>query len=237
ERPRGRSDSRRIPLPPRAYAASPPRTERSTGPSRCPWVHDKRAPGRYTGRMTGDSPHPANPDYRDLDRPPLRAEALRRALVRPGALWTGIEVVPEMGSTNTELVARARAGAPAGSVLVTEHQTAGRGRLGRTFTVPARAALTFSVLVRPQAPAARFGWLPLMMGAAAVRAASFVAQVAPVLKWPNDVLAPEEDRDAPPRKLAGILSEAAFSEAGPAVVVGIGLNVSQRREELPVDSA
>src|SRR5690606_30174977 len=128
-------------------------------------------------------------------------------------------------------------GAPAGSVLVTEHQTAGRGRLGRTFTVPARAALTFSVLVRPQAPAARFGWLPLMMGAAAVRAASFVAQVAPVLKWPNDVLAPEEDRDAPPRKLAGILSEAAFSEAGPAVVVGMGLNVSQRREELPVDSA
>ncbi|MFW5420338.1 biotin--[acetyl-CoA-carboxylase] ligase [Nocardiopsis sp. CNT-189] len=187
--------------------------------------------------MTGDSLHPANPAYRDLDRPPLRADALRRALVRPGEVWTGIEVVPETGSTNTELAARAQGGAASGSVLVTEHQTAGRGRRGRTFTVPPRAALTFSVLVRPESPTARFGWLPLMMGVAAVRAASFVAQVEPVLKWPNDVLAPEEDRDAPPRKLAGILSEAAFSEAGPGVVIGMGLNVSQRRDELPVEAA
>ncbi|WP_017538586.1 biotin--[acetyl-CoA-carboxylase] ligase [Nocardiopsis halophila] len=169
--------------------------------------------------------------YSDLDRPPLNEGALNRALVRPGSLWTGVEVVQALGSTNTELLGRAREGAEAGRVLVTEHQTAGRGRLGRGFTTPARAALTFSVLVRPRAAADRLGWLPLAMGAAAVRACGFVAQVPPVLKWPNDVLAPSGG------KLAGILAEADFSRGDPAVVVGMGLNVSQRRGELPVDTA
>ncbi|MFC7327456.1 biotin--[acetyl-CoA-carboxylase] ligase [Marinactinospora rubrisoli] len=174
----------------------------------------------------GPDPSP----YTDLLRPPLRAAALNRALVRPGELWSGIEVVPALASTNTELAARARAGAADGTVLVTEHQTAGRGRLDRTFHTPPRAALTFSVLVRPHVPAGRFGWLPLLMGVAAVHAVRRVAGIEAGLKWPNDVLVGE-------RKLAGILSEAAFTGDGPAVVIGMGLNVGQNRDELPVPTA
>ncbi|UOE18270.1 biotin--[acetyl-CoA-carboxylase] ligase [Thermobifida halotolerans] len=168
--------------------------------------------------------------YSDLSRPPLDQRALERALVRPETLWTGIDVVPSLGSTNTELAARARDGAAEGSVLVTEHQTAGRGRMDRTFQTPARAALTFSVLLRPTAPPRGYGWLPLLMGVAAVRAVRRIAAVEAVLKWPNDVLVDG-------RKLAGILSEAVFDPEGAAVVLGMGLNVSQSEEELPVDTA
>jgi BirA family biotin operon repressor/biotin-[acetyl-CoA-carboxylase] ligase len=162
-------------------------------------------------------------------------------------MWRGVEVVPAVGSTNSELVARSAAGAPHGSVLVTEHQTAGRGRLGRVFTTPDRAALTFSVLLRPRVPTNALGWIPVIMGVAAVVAVRRVAGVAAVLKWPNDVLVPASERSGDhggggdaeaDGKLAGILSEADFSAPDAlGVVVGIGLNVSQDRSELPVDTA
>ncbi|GLU49583.1 biotin--[acetyl-CoA-carboxylase] ligase [Nocardiopsis ansamitocini] len=168
--------------------------------------------------------------YSDLDRPPLNERGLVRALVRPGALWTGVEVTPATASTNTELAARARDGLAGGSVLVTEHQTAGRGRLDRAFHTPARAALTFSVLLRPDVVTNGYGWMSLLMGVAAVGALRRIAEVDAVLKWPNDVLLGD-------RKLAGILAEAVFAPQGNAIVVGMGLNVSQRAEELPVDTA
>src|SRR5690606_31622392 len=197
----------------------PPPLRRGWGPP--------RGAGRAGALLNGAMPSSL---YSDLSRPPLDQRALQRALVRPGALWTGVDVVPSLGSTNTELVARANDGAPGGTVLVTEHQTAGRGRLGRSFSTPARAALTFSVLLRPTVPPHGYGWLPLLMGVAAVHGVRRIAAVRAELKWPNDVLVGG-------RKLAGILSEAAFGPAGPAVVIGIGLNVSQSREELPVDTA
>lgn len=173
-------------------------------------------------------------------RPPLDAAALDAALVRPGGMWHRIEVLPEAASTNTELAARAARGAPHGSVLVTEHQTAGRGRLGRGFSTPPRAALTFSLLVRPAVPVTRLGWLPALMGVAAVGAVHRVTGVKAALKWPNDVMVPAHLRSEPATsdgKLAGILSEADFSSGEPGVVVGMGLNVSQERAELPVDTA
>lgn len=155
-------------------------------------------------------------------------------------MWHRIEVLPETGSTNTELAERARKGAEHGSVLVTEHQTAGRGRLGRDFSTPARAALTFSLLLRPRAAAERWGWLPALMGVAAVGAVRRVGGVKVALKWPNDVIVPAGLRSEPGTvdgKLAGILAEAEFSSETPGVVVGIGVNVSQDRAELPVDTA
>ncbi|MFD6951978.1 biotin--[acetyl-CoA-carboxylase] ligase [Nocardiopsis sp. TSRI0078] len=173
-------------------------------------------------------------------RPPLDAAALDAALVHPGGMWQRIEVLPEAGSTNTELAGRARRGAPHGSVLVTEHQTAGRGRLGRGFSTPPRAALTFSLLVRPGVPAARLGWLSALMGVAAVDAVRRVPGAGAALKWPNDVIVPEGLRADPGSgdgKLAGILAEADFSSEAAGVVVGIGINVSQDRAELPVDTA
>ncbi len=156
-------------------------------------------------------------------RKPLDAARLTRAVLRPGGLWQAVEVADRTGSTNADLLARALAGAPEGVVLAAEEQSAGRGRMGRTWVAPPRAALTFSLLVRPAAvPPARRGWLPLLTGVAVASAVTAVTGVQTRLKWPNDVL-------AGPAKLGGILAEA----TGDAVVVGVGLNVSAEPGELP----
>jgi BirA family biotin operon repressor/biotin-[acetyl-CoA-carboxylase] ligase len=180
--------------------------------------------------------------YTDLERPPLDERTLNRALVRTGGLWREIRVVAETGSTNADLAAVARDGAAEGTVLVAEAQTAGRGRLGRSWQAPPRSGLTFSMLLRPEVPVGRHTWLPLLTGVAVATAVERMTGradagdfgaaaggkvVRPALKWPNDVLAGEH-------KLAGILVERAGSTS---VVVGVGLNVSLRRAELPVPSA
>ena len=167
-------------------------------------------------------------------RRPLDLAALRHAAVRPGGLWRTIEVVESTGSTNADLLARALAGEPEGTVLATEHQQAGRGRLGRTWITPPRAALTFSLLVRPGVPPARRGWLPLLTGIAVAGAITSVTGVATTLKWPNDVLADPGQAGtgqagAGAGKLVGILAEAVAD----AIVVGIGVNVSTQQAELP----
>ena len=82
-------------------------------------------------------------------RKPLDAAGLARAVLRPGGLWQAVEVVDRTGSTNADLLDRALGGAPEGVVLAAEEQSAGRGRMGRTWVSPPRAALTFSLLVRP----------------------------------------------------------------------------------------
>ena len=159
-------------------------------------------------------------------RKPLDAASLRRAAVAPDGLWREIEVVPRAGSTNADLLARALAGEPEGVVLAAEEQTAGRGRMGRAWVSPPYAALTFSLLIRPDVPPVRRGWLPLLTGVAVAAAVTEVTGVQARLKWPNDLLA--GDVLAGEGKLAGILAEA----AGDAVVVGIGLNVSTEPAEL-----
>ena len=156
-------------------------------------------------------------------RKPLDAAGLARAVLRPGGLWRAVEVVDRTGSTNADLLGRALGGAPEGVVLAAEEQSAGRGRMGRTWVSPPHAALTFSLLVRPATvPPARRGWLPLLAGVAVASAVTAVTGVQTRLKWPNDVL-------VGPAKLAGILAEA----AGDAIVVGVGLNVSTEPGELP----
>lgn len=137
-----------------------------------------------------------------------------------------LEVTDASPSTNALVAERARAGEDAGLVVVTEHQTAGRGRLDRVWETPARSSLTFSVLLRPDAPAADWPWLPLLTGYAVQAAlADRLPDIA--LKWPNDVLVEE-------RKLVGILVERVETPQGPAAVVGVGINVSQTLDELPV---
>jgi BirA family transcriptional regulator, biotin operon repressor / biotin---[acetyl-CoA-carboxylase] ligase len=159
-------------------------------------------------------------------RPPLDPATLRQA-VRTGGLWRTIDVVQSTGSTNADLLARALDGEPEGTVLATEDQRAGRGRLGRTWITPPRAALTFSLLVRPDVPPARRGWLPLLTGVAVAEAITSVTGVATSLKWPNDILSSPVEPG--PGKLVGILAEAAAD----AIVVGIGVNVSTEASELP----
>ena len=157
-----------------------------------------------------------------LDEGKLRAGAL-------GGLWTALDVVASTGSTNADLLARAAADAPEGQVLVAEEQTAGRGRLGRTWTSVPGASLTFSVLLRPAGvPAERRGWLPLLAGVAVASAVRSVAGVQAVLKWPNDVLVGN-------RKLTGILAEQSADAS--AVVIGMGTNVATPADALPVSPA
>lgn len=169
-----------------------------------------------------------------------------RAVITTGGPWTRLDVVDSTGSTNDDLVVAARAGDPEGRVLVAEEQRAGRGRSGRRWVSPPRAGLTVSVLLRPGTPGggtaggvapppgsgspggpagvptSRWGWLPMLTGVALVEAVGRVTGLDPALKWPNDLLVDG-------RKCAGILAEA----TGDAVVVGVGVNVTLREDELP----
>lgn len=170
--------------------------------------------------------------FDDLRRPPLDSAALAAALTREGSLWREIEVLAVSPSTNASVVERARAGESPGLVVVAEHQTSGRGRLDRAWVTPPRAALTFSVLLAPdKVPTRRWPWLPLLVGIAVSEAVRRVTGVETGLKWPNDVLVGDQ-------KLAGILVERVERDHGDAVaVVGVGINVSTTREELPVPNA
>lgn len=163
-------------------------------------------------------------------------KALQTTAVAPVGAWARLDVVDATGSTNADLAAAAAAGAPDRSVLVAHHQTAGRGRRSRTWESGPAEGLTFSLLLRPtQVPAEHWGWAPLLAGLALVvaledyRAPASVATLEAALKWPNDLLLGPDQR-----KGAGILSEVVpGGEAGNALVVGIGLNVSTPEAELP----
>jgi BirA family biotin operon repressor/biotin-[acetyl-CoA-carboxylase] ligase len=161
-------------------------------------------------------------------RPPLDPDRLATP-----AGWR-VELVEATPSTNAALAERARAGEQPGLVLVTEHQTAGRGRLDRAWETPARSSLTFSVLLRPHVPATSWSWLPLLTGYAVQAAlADRLPDIA--LKWPNDVLV--DDGSGAGRKVCGILVERVEAADGPMVVVGVGINVDQTLDELPVATA
>ncbi|GAA3543580.1 biotin--[acetyl-CoA-carboxylase] ligase [Aeromicrobium flavum] len=159
-------------------------------------------------------------------RAPLDADRLRAA-----ADGFHVHVTEETASTNADLAAAAREGAPEWTVHTTDHQAAGRGRLDRTFTMPPLSGIAVSVLVRPvEVPPARWPWLPLVTGLAVVDTAREVG-VEAALKWPNDVLV--DDR----RKLSGILVERVETPDGPAAIIGVGLNVGLTADELPVETA
>lgn len=148
-----------------------------------------------------------------------------------GQLWTRVETVAECGSTNADLAERARTGAPSGTVLVCDHQTSGRGRFTRVWQAPPGASVALSVLLRPPAVApARWLWLPLLAGLAVAGGLRSAAGVDARLKWPNDVLIGG-------RKVCGILTERLETSAGPAVVVGMGINTRLGEADLPVPTA
>src|SRR4051794_41904164 len=124
----------------------------------------------------------------------------------------------------------AGAGAPEGVVAVADHQTAGRGRLGRTWVAPPGASLLLSVLLRPGLTTERLHLATAVVALAAAAAVDDVAGFRPGLKWPNDLVVDD-------RKLAGVLAEADLSDAAaPAVVVGIGINLNWP-DELPPEIA
>jgi BirA family biotin operon repressor/biotin-[acetyl-CoA-carboxylase] ligase len=156
---------------------------------------------------------------------PIDAAAVHAAL---DDRWTRVSVVGTTASTNADLLADP--GAPDRTALVAEVQTAGRGRLDRTWTSPPGHGLTFSVLLRPKAPMLLWGWLPLLAGVALHEAVTAATGIPVELKWPNDLIAREEVGGG---KLGGILAQTSAD----AVVIGIGLNVTTPATELPVDGA
>ena len=160
------------------------------------------------------------------ERRPLDTAALTQVL--PG--WARIEAVEEVGSTNAVVAVRAHEGAAEGLVVVAEHQSGGRGRLGRAWESPRYAGLTFSVLLHPPVADRRWPWLPLLTGIACVEGLAAVGCPGARLKWPNDVLLDG-------RKVAGILAERVETPRGAAAVLGVGINVAQSRGELPVPTA
>ena len=144
-------------------------------------------------------------------------------------------MVESTGSTQVDLVKKVREGvAHHGDVLASEFQSKGRGRLDRTFIAPPRSALLFSFYVEPENTGDRWGWLPLLAGQSVVHAISKVFDLRKEdelkLKWPNDVLLND-------RKVAGLLAERIQTPHTTGVVIGIGINVHTRQEELPVVSA
>jgi len=141
--------------------------------------------------------------------------------------WARVAVLARTSSTNADLLADTAA--PDRSVLVAEHQVAGRGRLERTWTSPPGAGLTFSVLLRPPVALVRWGWLPLLAGVAVHEALGAQTRVRVALKWPNDLLAGTGTDPAAFGKVAGILAQT----SGEAVVIGIGINVCTARDDLP----
>ena len=166
-----------------------------------------------------------------MARAALDLDRLERELLPTGSVWTRIEVVTQTPSTNADAARAARSGAPEGLVVTAEHQTAGRGRLGREWQAPPRSGLAVSVLLRPTGiPSLAWPWLPLLTGVAVASAVADTAGLVAGLKWPNDVLVEE-------RKLAGILVERVETATTPAAVIGIGINVDLTDDELPVPDA
>lgn len=144
-----------------------------------------------------------------------------------------VEFRDSSGSTNTELAELATQGSAGHlSVFYTEHQQAGKGRLGRAWVTPLGSSITVSVLMVPDDSLSieALSWYTMLAALAWSRAAERVAQVPVRIKWPNDLLAGEF-------KICGILAQMVPVGSGLGVVVGTGMNVDQSRDELPVATA
>jgi BirA family biotin operon repressor/biotin-[acetyl-CoA-carboxylase] ligase len=163
----------------------------------------------------------------DEHRSDLLSRSAIQARLRTTELGVAIEVHRSVDSTNTVAKQRARAGAAHGTVILAEEQTAGRGRMQRSFFSPAGDGIYMSLIIRPDAQVADVAAVTVVAALAVADAIAALTDAKPRIKWPNDVLLDG-------RKVCGILTEAAVAaESGQAayLVIGIGVNVHNR--ELP----
>ncbi len=163
---------------------------------------------------------------------PLTTQNIQRALSTK-AFGRTLHVLDEVPSTNSQVATLAQQGAPHGTVVVAETQTAGRGRLGRHWHSPPGKNLYCSLLLRTMPghdqQALWLSWIPLIAALAVNRSVQVTANLKPTVKWPNDILIGH-------RKLGGILCESSgLGTSHAVVIVGIGLNVNIRREDFPED--
>jgi BirA family biotin operon repressor/biotin-[acetyl-CoA-carboxylase] ligase len=162
------------------------------------------------------------------ERAPLDVAALRAGVLGTSPVFKRIDVVDETGSTNADLIARAARGVDIdGAVLIAEHQTAGRGRQGRSWLGAPGAQIIMSVGVDAGRGGGRWGWLPLATGVAIVDAVATRTGSRSGSSGPTTC--------AGGRKLAGVLSEVAAPQR--SIVVGIGLNVTLRGDEVAAPDA
>ena len=143
-----------------------------------------------------------------------------------------VTVVPEVSSTNTVLAEQAQNGATDGTVLSAHCQTAGRGRMGRSFLSP-KGGLYFSVLLRPPFSLARSNILTPAAAVSMAKALESTCGIAPQIKWVNDLYLNE-------RKICGILTEAMPDKSGAGfdyVIIGIGVNLYPAAQALPAELA
>ena len=156
----------------------------------------------------------------------MRDEIL--TLLPPDYPW-GQELLyyDEIGSTNTELKALARAGAPEGTALIARRQTGGRGRLGRSFH-SRDGGIYLSLLLRPECPPDKLMHLTCAVAVAMCDAVESACALRPGIKWTNDLVHGD-------RKLGGILTELGFGPDGNVswCVLGIGINCTQKEEDFP----
>jgi len=166
--------------------------------------------------------------YRLKDTPDLLSEVDLRARLRPGHPWADVVCLDVTDSTNRVAMEMAENGAPHGTVVVADAQTAGRGRMGRRWESPAGKNLYVSLLLRPSIPTVEAPLLALVAGVALADAVE-AAGVPASLKWPNDLYCGG-------RKAAGILAEMVSDPDGVRhVVVGVGLNVNMEEDDFPPD--
>ena len=144
--------------------------------------------------------------------------AKRETRGAPNSRFAKFVLIEETGSTNSDMAKLASAGAPEGSVLIADRQTAGRGRQGRSWFSADGSALAMSWLMRPKVDPQTWGLISLITGVAAIETLHGLGLSKSGLKWPNDVLIDG-------RKLAGILCESQLGSE-PSVVVGMGMNLS-----------
>ena len=153
----------------------------------------------------------------------LTEREVRRFLGQPGVLGRELHCLETIDSTNTYAKKLAMSGAPDGTVVIANDQTAGRGRMGRTFQSPKDKGIYLSVLLRPEMEPQRLMPVTAMAGIAVADAVEAVCGVRPGLKWPNDPVIGN-------KKLCGILTEMSLEgETGRVqyLVLGIGINVGQ----------
>lgn len=141
-----------------------------------------------------------------------------------------VDALDECDSTNSELMRRADRGAPAGTVIVADRQSAGRGRRGRVWLSTPADSLTFSLLWRFPGDISRLNGLSLAVGVGLVKGLASLGVQGVCLKWPNDILLKSPDGFA---KLAGVLVELASDRKGTQAIIGVGVNLATPMGEFP----
>lgn len=146
------------------------------------------------------------------------------------AFVTKVVFFDTIPSTNTVAAEQLRKGvAPEGTLIIANHQTAGKGRQGREWVAPEGTSLLFSLVVNPRLPSDKIPFLTILSGVATTKALNGLTSVGCVIKWPNDIIVEG-------LKIGGILTEAVFGNKHlSGVVIGIGINVFQTRDDFPED--